>query len=107
MALKLASSADPRNAEQMTGLYADLVTHLKEFVSVFTPEEHTWMQNNLKTDIVDHLSVTELRNRVWLRSIIKDYFEIANDYSQTATGFGLPAQPAWEPAWIRALNFSP
>ena len=107
MALKLDGSADPLTAEQMTNLHTDLAAHLEALVNVFTPEEHTWVQANPNTDIADHLSVSEIRNRVWLRSLIKAYVEIAHDYRQTAARFGLPEQPAWEPAWVRALNFSP
>lgn len=107
MALKFDSSTDPLNAEQMVKLHSDLAMHLKEYVEVFTPEEYTWVQANPNTDVADHLSVNEIRNRVWLRSLIKAFFQIANDYRQTAASFGVPEQPGWEPAWVRALNFSP
>jgi hypothetical protein len=107
MALKLDGSTNPLTVEQMSKLHADMVAHLKEYVNVFTPEEHTWVKANLNTDVDDHLSVTEIRNRVWLQSLIKAYLKIANDYRPTAVGFGLPEQPAWEPTWIRELNFNP
>ena len=107
MALKLDGSTNPLTVEQMTDLHADLVTHLKEYINVFTPEEHNWVMANPNIDVDDHISVTEIRNRVWLRSLIKAYLKIANGYRQTAVGFGLPEQPAWEPIWIRELNFNP
>jgi hypothetical protein len=106
MALKLDGSIDPLNAEQMVKLHADLTTHLEDYIRVFTPEERAWVQDNPNTDVADHLSLIDIRNRVWLRSLIKAFFEIANDYSQIARSFGVSEQPDWEPAWVRTLEFS-
>ena len=106
MALKLASGANTRTAEQLTQVHTEMATDLEQYINVFTPEEQKWVQDHPETNVPDHLTVTDIRSRVWLRGIIREYRTTADAFSHDARDFGLPEVPTWRPAWIGSLNFN-
>jgi hypothetical protein len=110
IALKVNNSADPRTKPEMMQWQSSMVADLKGFVEVFSELEKRWVQNNPNTNIANNLTVNEIRNSVWLREGIRNFRETAeNDsvgFSDLAREFDLPVKPAWEPGWIKNLDFN-
>ena len=110
IALKVNNSADPRTKQEMMQWQSSMVVDLNGFVEVFSELEKKWVQNNPNTNVSNHLTVNEIRNSVWLREMIRNFRETAEDenlgFSDLARDFDLPVKPAWEPGWIENLNFN-
>lgn len=99
MALKLSNDADVSSEEMKKRVSANMVADLQRYVETFTEEDHTWVQENPKTAITaDGMIIGDFRNRVWLREMIRQFLN-------TAENLGLSQPPEWKPEWIKELVF--
>lgn len=96
MDLKLANDADVSTDALEQQVSEEMVDDLEAYVQLFSPAVGAWVQNNPETDVSEGISIADLRQRIWLREMIKEFRE-------TSARLGL--SPGWQPQWIGTVDF--
>jgi hypothetical protein len=105
-ALRLHKAADPRNAEDVAALHDGLASDLGVFVDLFTGDEQAWVQENATLTVSDSLAVSEIRNRVFLRGLVREYRFLADQFAPVARDFEVDGGPPWRPPWVGTVSFN-
>ncbi len=104
-ALRLHKSADPRSAQDVAALHDGLASDLEAFVDLFTVDEQGWVQENATMAVADSLAVSEVRNRVFLRGLVREYRFVADQFAPVASDFNVDGGPPWRPPWVGTVSF--
>lgn len=82
---------------------------LSKYVELFSDDDQDWVKDQKNANIKEEgMIITDLRNRVWLRSMVKEFKKRAwallckNSAPNTACDPG-PA-PVWKPEWVQGYN---
>lgn len=95
MGLKLSNDAAVNTTAQQAAVAAALANDLKAYVDLFSAADVAWVRANKSTKSAPQdKQLSTLRNRIWLRELIKEY-------KITATNQGL--KPQWSPDWIASF----
>lgn len=98
IALRVANDSDVSTPEKIAQIRNDMVNNLENYVKEFNTSSQNWVKENPDQQIDDLISITEFRNRIWLKEMIKEY-------KLTAQNLELQT-PDWRPEWITNLDFN-
>lgn len=105
-ALRLHKAADPRSAQDVMALHDGLASDLGAFVDLFTDDEQSWVRDNATLPVADSLAVSEVRNRVFLRGLVREYRFVADQFAPVARDFNVDGGPPWRPPWVGTTRFN-
>ena len=96
MALKLRNGEAVDTPEQRRKVAEEMAKDLKSYVDLFAAEDIEWVQKNKNTaKNANDLTLSALRNRIWLRELILEFKRTAHLLLD-----GNP-EPDWQPDWIK------
>lgn len=93
--LKVVSHLNEEDASEAAVATKLLASSLKTFIQAFSDEDRKWVQTSSGADKELEMSITDFRERIWLRDIIRAYVNEA-EYR----GY----EPKWDPEWVVDLQ---
>jgi len=95
MDLRLANDADVSTDALEQQVSDEMANDLEAYVEVFSPEVGAWVRDNPAIDVSEGVNISDLRQRILLRQMIKEFRE-------TSERLGL--SPGWRPAWTATVE---
>jgi len=95
MGLKLSNDAAVNTAAQQSAVAAALANDLKAYLDLYSAADVAWVRANKATvSAPQDRQLSTLRNRIWLRELIKQY---------KITAANQDLKPQWSPDWIASF----